>query len=94
MTWKATCVMQERFRLIEADEREEGSLAELCRRFGVSRKTGYKWLTRYEEAGLEGLQDLSQAPHQHRHRRLQGLRLDQFRGSESEASFGLHARDR
>lgn len=65
MTWKVTCVMEERFRLIEAYEREEAGLAELCRRFGVSRKTGYKWLTRYEEAGMEGLQDLSRAPHQH-----------------------------
>lgn len=65
MTWKVTCVMEERFRLIEACEREEGSLTELCRRFGVSRKTGYKWLARYEEAGMEGLQDLSRAPHQH-----------------------------
>jgi putative transposase len=61
MTWKATCVMEERFRLIEAQEREEGSLAELCRVFGVSRKTGYKRLTRYEEARLERLQDLGRA---------------------------------
>lgn len=43
----------------------EGSLfsfAELCRRHGISRKTGYKWLTRYRAEGLEGLKDRSHRP--------------------------------
>jgi transposase InsO family protein len=33
----------------------EDNFAELCRRFGISRKTGYKWVARYEELGPEGL---------------------------------------
>jgi transposase InsO family protein len=37
----------------------------VCRRFGVSRKSGYKWLARYEEAGVEGLKDRSRAPLNH-----------------------------
>jgi len=37
----------------------------LCRRFGVSRKTGYKWTARYSLEGAAGLQDRSRAPHQH-----------------------------
>ena len=37
----------------------------MCRRFGVSRKTGYKWLARYEEDGVEGLLDRSRAPLHH-----------------------------
>jgi len=40
-------------------------MAELCRYYGVSRVTGYKWLERYETGGLEGLRDLSRAPHCH-----------------------------
>jgi transposase len=40
------------------------SVAGLCREFGVSRKTGYKWIERFEQAGLEGLKDQSRAPHQ------------------------------
>lgn len=40
-------------------------MAELSRWFGVTRKTGYKWLERYEAAGWEGLLDLSRAPHEH-----------------------------
>jgi putative transposase len=37
-------------------------MAELCRRYGVSRQNGYKWLRRYREDGLEGLQDRSRRP--------------------------------
>lgn len=37
-------------------------ISELCRRFGISRKTGYKWLARYREAGAVALQDQSRRP--------------------------------
>ena len=40
-------------------------MAELCREFGISRKTGYKILTRYNETGLEGLTDRSRRPYRH-----------------------------
>jgi transposase InsO family protein len=35
----------------------------LCRHHGISRKTGYKWVERYEEQGIEGLRDRSKQPH-------------------------------
>src|SRR6202162_6741363 len=35
---------------------------ELCRRFGIAPKTGYKWLLRYTQAGASGLQDRSKRP--------------------------------
>lgn len=54
--------MEERFRFVEECCADEWSFAELCRRYGVSRKTGYKWLARYQEHGLEGLRDQSRAP--------------------------------
>lgn len=57
--------MEERFRFKEAVAAEEFSVAELCRQFGVSRKTGYKWLERYQQGGLEALGDRSRAPHHH-----------------------------
>jgi transposase InsO family protein len=38
------------------------SVSELCARFGISRKTGYKWLERYAASGVNGLADLSRAP--------------------------------
>ena len=40
-------------------------MAVLCRDFGISRKTGYKILTRYNEIGLEGLTDRSRRPYRH-----------------------------
>ena len=48
-----------------AIERQEETFAELCRRFQVSRKTGYKWLARYRDAGVESLVDSSRAPQYH-----------------------------
>ena len=44
------------------------NFSELCQRFGISRKTGYKWRRRYEERGVAGLQDHSRRP-QHSPRR-------------------------
>ena len=51
-------------RLMAVLERGEGeSISELARSHGVSRKTIYKWLERYEEGGPEALADLSRRPH-------------------------------
>jgi len=36
-------------------EREFFSMTELCQRYGISRRTGYKWARRYEEKGLDGV---------------------------------------
>ena len=38
-------------------------MAELCRRFGISRETGFQYLRRYRESGLDGLKDRSRRPH-------------------------------
>jgi transposase InsO family protein len=60
-----TGVVDERMRFVIAAEKHEESFAALCRRFGVSRRVGYKWLARFEEAGAEGLWDRSRAPLHH-----------------------------
>jgi putative transposase len=65
MAWRETCVEEERFRFIEEWRRGELSFAEICRQFGVSRKTGYKWQERYAEGGWEALRDQSRAAHHH-----------------------------
>ena len=57
--------MDERMNFIVDWQREELSTAALCRQYGVSRKTGYKWIERFEAFGPEGLQDRSSAAHQH-----------------------------
>lgn len=65
MTWKVSCVMDERLKFIADCLSEKFSMSELCRRYGVSRKTGYKWLARYREGGLDELKDRSRAPRLH-----------------------------
>lgn len=67
MSWKETHVMDERMMFIGEWLKGELSLAALCRRYGVSRKTGYKMIGRYLAEGAVGLQDRSRAPHHHPH---------------------------
>ncbi len=62
MAWKETCAVDERMRFVMAVECGEEAVAALCRQFGISRRVGYKWLGRYEEAGVAGLADRSRAP--------------------------------
>ena len=54
--------MRERVGFIATVERNELRFAEICERFEVSRKTGYKWLARYGESGPAGLVDCSRRP--------------------------------
>lgn len=49
----------ERARFVVEFDLSDESHAELCRRYNISRPTGYKWLERYRAQGLEGLQDRS-----------------------------------
>jgi putative transposase len=65
MGWMETCAVAERTRFVMAVEKREESFAAVCRRFGVSRKTGYKWLGRYQADGVMGLVDRSRAPLTH-----------------------------
>ncbi len=65
MPWKEHDAMEERFRFIEDWRSEDWTMAELCRFYGVTRGTGYKWLGRYEAEGLEGLREWSRAPRHH-----------------------------
>src|SRR6267378_4129298 len=65
MGWMETCAVDERMRFVMAVEGQDEAFAAACRRFGVSRKTGYKWFERYREAGVEGLIDRSRAPLSH-----------------------------
>ena len=65
MPWKETHPVEERIRFIEARLSGERTMAELCREFGISRKTGFKWWARFQEGGLAALKDRSRAAHTH-----------------------------
>jgi len=61
MPWKECSVMDERLRFV-AQLLEGESMTEVCREFGISRKTGYKIFNRYKESGFEALSDRSRRP--------------------------------
>src|ERR1700751_1715980 len=61
MPWKASSVMEERLRFV-ARLLDGEAMTEVCREFGISRKTGYKIFDRYKEHGLEALTDRSRRP--------------------------------
>ncbi len=67
MPWMETCAVDERMRFVVAARSKKESVSRECRRFGVSRKTGNKWLDRYERFGAEGLKDRSRRPHHSPH---------------------------
>jgi transposase len=58
MPWKECSVMEERLRFV-ACLLDGETMSEVCRAFGIARKTGYKIFTRYQEHGLEALSDRS-----------------------------------
>lgn len=62
MPWQETRKMDERTRFVLKVRDEGMSVAQACRDFNVSRKTGYKWLKRFDEHGIEALDDQSRAP--------------------------------
>lgn len=68
MPWMETAPMEQRERFIADSWACHFTMTELCRRYGISRKTGYKWLHRHAEEGRSGLQDRSHAPHSCPHR--------------------------
>ena len=71
MPWSESTPMSQRREFVEDAERGLYAMRELCARYGVSPRVGYKWLARYREHGLPGLADQSRRP-QHSPTRLDG----------------------
>jgi putative transposase len=65
MPWRETCHMDERTQFIARVLAGEDAMTALCSEYGISRKTGYKWLWRYRCEGVAGLQERSHAPLRH-----------------------------
>ena len=73
MPWQEVSTMSLRQEFIRMVQHATVSVSELCRRYGVSRKTGYKWLGRYRREGPAGLPDRSRRPRQYPRRTPAGL---------------------
>ena len=65
MPWRETCQMDERTQFIARVLKGEDEMTALCREYGISRKTGYKWVGRYRCEGATGLRERSHAPLRH-----------------------------
>lgn len=63
MPWKDVTTMAQRDDLVHLYLAGTTPMTTLCERFGVSRKTAYKWVTRYWEGGADALADQSRRPH-------------------------------
>jgi transposase len=67
MPWQECSKVDERLRFV-ARLLEGEKMSDLCREFDISRKTGYKIFTRYQQSGLEGLTDRSRRPYRQANR--------------------------
>jgi transposase-like protein len=62
MPWREVTRMSLREEFVQLALQAGVNRRELCRRFGIAPKTGYKWLMRYARAGASGLEDRSKRP--------------------------------
>lgn len=62
MPWKELKPMDQKTQFVADYLRQTLDMTELCQRYGISRKTGYKWIGRYIESGPQGLEDRSRRP--------------------------------
>lgn len=63
MPWVKTSVMKVRHEFVLRALEPFANVTELSQEYGISRKTAYKWIKRFKERGLKGLEDLSRRPH-------------------------------
>ena len=62
MAWRTVKVEDQREYLVKSYLCKSASMKELCKECGVSRKTGYKWVERFQKGGVAALSDCSRAP--------------------------------
>lgn len=65
MAWKETTTMEQKIEFITEWRSGSFAITELCREFGISRPTAYKYIKRYEREGLDGLRERARAPGNH-----------------------------
>lgn len=63
MSWKELTEVARRLEFVKLAMKAQQTMSRLCRKFGLSRKSGYKWKRRFEEEGARGLRDRTRRPH-------------------------------
>jgi hypothetical protein len=93
MPWQECNQMDERVKFV-AGLLDGEKMAVLCRRFGISRKTGYKILNRYNSCGLEGLTDRSRRPYRHANQLPVQIETLIVRSKQERPHWGAPIRER
>lgn len=65
MAWKETTKMEQKIEFINEWRSGRITITELCRHFEITRTTAYKWIQRYKEKGLHGLEEIGKSPRNH-----------------------------
>lgn len=63
MPWKEVSIMSQRLEFVTLASAEKANIRHLCRCYGLSSATAYKWLHRFQSSGVYGLTDRSRRPH-------------------------------
>ena len=88
MPWKEELPMDQKTQFVSEYLRDSLSFTELCQRYHISRKTGYKWIARYEAQGPAGLADRSRRPHSSPEQTPDALRLAIIEARRRHPSWG------
>ena len=88
MPWKERLILEERKRFIHAVMESMRSFNDTCHEFGISRKTGYKWLHRFEDGGYPGLEDQSRRPNTAPGQLSEGLVCELIKLKLAHSSWG------
>ena len=87
MPWRECSTMTLRQEFLALAQQPGSNFSQLCRRFGVSRKTGYKWRRRYREKGPAGMADRSRRP-RHSPRRTELMIEEQVLAVRDQYGWG------
>lgn len=80
--------MSERIEFCLLASKPGSNISEICRRFRITRRTGYKWLTRYSTEGLSGLNDQSRRPHNFPNQTNAGIEKYVIKLRENDIEWG------
>jgi transposase len=91
MPWHTSDLIQEREEFVKLANVGEEYFSRLCRSFGISRKTGYKWLHRYQLADKTSvvLKDRDRGPHSHPNRMTPDV-IELVLNQRAEVGWGAH----
>lgn len=88
MPWKETCVVDVRREFVLRALSEGACFDELCREYGISRRTGYKWKKRFLDQGQAGLEDVSRRPRSSPSQLSEDVLLEIVRIKNAHPSWG------